>query len=86
MEELLDNVEEFLASGEENLKKKRYNAAITDFFKAIAILADYLIYKEIKLMPKNHDERFSLLKKYYSEIYDKISPLFETYTKSYNLG
>lgn len=85
MEELLKNVEEFLESGEDNLKKKRFNAAVSDFFKAIVILADYLIYKEIKIIPKNHNERFSLLKKYFKEIYEKISDLFDTYTKSYNL-
>ncbi len=85
MEELLKNAEEFMESGQENLTKKRYNAAVSDFFKAIVILADYLLYKEIKIMPKNHTERFSLLRKYFSEIYGKISGLFDAYTKSYNL-
>ena len=85
MEELLENVEEFLESGEENLLKKRYNVAVSDFFKAIVILADYLIYREIKVMPKSHNERFSLLNKYFKEIYERVSELFKTYTKSYNL-
>ena len=85
MEELLENVKEFLDSGEENLKKKRYNASVSDFFKAIVILSDYLIYREIKRLPKNHNERFSLLKTYFQEVYNKVSELFEIYTRSYNL-
>ena len=85
MEELLKNVDEFLESGEENLKKERFNAAVSDYFKAIVILCDYLIYQEIRLVPKNHNERFSLLKKYFKEIYSRVSGFFELYTKSYNL-
>ncbi len=85
MEELLKNVDEFLESGEDNLKKKRFNAAVSDFFKAIVILCDYLIYREIKAVPKNHAERFSILETHFKEIYGEVSLLFKTYTKSYNL-
>jgi hypothetical protein len=85
MKELLDNVKEFLESGEENLKKERFNAAVSDFFKAIVILCDYIIYRDIKIMPKNHNERFSLLETYFKDIYKNVSEFFKTYTKSYNL-
>ncbi|MAG78359.1 hypothetical protein CL616_03270 [archaeon] len=85
MEELLKNVVEFLESGEDNLKKRRFNASVSDFFKAIVILCDYLIYKEIKTMPKNHKDRFSLLKTYFRDIYNQVSKLFDIYIKSYNL-
>jgi len=85
MEELLRNADEFLDSGEDNLKKGRFNASVSDFFKAIVILCDYLIYKEIKVIPKNHGERFSLLMKYFKDVYSKVSGLFKVYTKSYNL-
>jgi len=85
MDELLTNAGEFLESGEDNLKKGRFNASVSDFFKAIVILCDYLIYREIKIIPKNHNQRFSLLKNYFVEIYVKVSRLFKTYTKSYNL-
>jgi len=83
-EELLKNVDEFLESGEENLKKQRFNASVSDFFKAIVILCDYLIYKEMRIMPKNHNERFSLLRTYFKDIYRRVSELFGEYTKSYN--
>ena len=85
MEELLKNAAEFIESGEENIRKSRFNAAVSDFFKAVVILCDYLIYREIKAVPKNHNERFSLLKLYFGEIYSSVSALFKTYTQSYNL-
>lgn len=85
MEELLKTAGEFFDSGEENIRKKRYNPAVADFFKAVVILCDYLIYKEIKIIPKNHNDRFLLLERYFQDIHKKVSGLFKTYTQSYNL-
>ncbi len=85
MKEILENALEFLESAEDNIKMKRWNAAVSDFFKAISAFCDYLIYKEIKLLPKNHNERFNLLRKYFNNIYQKIIELFKKYRESYNL-
>ena len=85
MEQLLKNALEFFESGNDNLVKKRYNVATADFFKSIVIFCDYLIYKEIRIIPKNHKHRFDLLEKYFQEIYQKVSELFKTYIETYNL-
>ncbi len=85
MKEILENALEFLESGEDNLKKNRWNAAVSDFFKAISNFGDYLIYKKIRIFPKNHNERFQLLEKYFKEIYNKTIDLFKKYRESYNL-
>jgi len=85
MDEIIQNANEFLASAEDNLKKERWNAAVSDFFKVISNFSDYLLYKEIKILPKNHNERFDLLKKYFAKIYEEVLNLFETYRNSYNL-
>ena len=84
-EDLLKNVQEFLESAEIDLDGKRYNPAISSYFKAIVILCDYVIYKERGLLPKNHRERFLFLEIHYLEAYNLISPLFKEYTDSYNL-
>lgn len=84
-EELLKNIDEFLDSGNDNLEKKRYNAAVSDFFRAIVVSCDFLIYKDVKIISKNHNDRFSLLKKYFPNIYEEVSEFFKLYTKSYNL-
>jgi hypothetical protein len=85
MKELLQNAEEFLESAEDNLVKSRFNASVSDFFKAITNLCDYHIYNNQKIVIKNHNERFDLLKKYYPEIYEKVFSLFKKYRDSYNL-
>lgn len=85
MKELLENAQEFLDSGRENLSKNRLNVSASDYFKAIVIFCDYLVYGEIKRLPKNHNDRFNLLEIYFKEIYKKVSHLFEIYIKSYNL-
>ena len=85
MKEIIDNAKEFLESGEDNLKKQRWNASVSDFFKAISNFCDVLIYKDIKILPKNHNERFQLLKKYFPSTYHKILHFFKTYRESYNL-
>ncbi len=85
MEELLDNANEFLESAEDNILKNRFNAAVSDFFKAITNLCDYWIYRDTKIAVKNHNERFDLLKKYYPEIYERVFVLFKKYRDSYNL-
>lgn len=69
MKYLLKNIDEFLDSGKDNFKKKRYNVAVSDFFKAIVISCDFILYRESKIIPKNHNDRFYLLKKYFTNIY-----------------
>lgn len=74
-----------MQSAEADFEKKRFNPAISSYFKAIAILCDYVIYKERAVLPKNHRERFIFLELHYKEAYELISPLFKEYTDSYNV-
>lgn len=85
VKDLLTNFQEFLDSAEKDLQEKRYNPAIYSYFKAIAILCDYAVYKERGLLPKNHRERFLFLELHFKEAHDLISPLFKEYTDSYNV-
>ena len=83
--DLKANIEEFLESAEEDFTKKRYNCAIASYFKAISTLCDLKIYELKRILPKNHSERFLLLKISFPEVYKLLSSLFNTYTKTYNL-
>lgn len=85
MEQLLENAREFLESGKENLEKNRLNVSASDDFKSIVIFCDYLIYREIKRLPKNHKDRFSLIEIYFKEIHERVSYFFEVYVRPYNL-
>ena len=37
----------------------------------------------MKIRPKNHSDRFYILRKYFNDIYVDVSELFDTYTKPY---
>jgi uncharacterized protein (UPF0332 family) len=85
MKQLLINAMEFLDSAEDSFKKRRFNASASDFFKTIVVFCDYLVYKEIKRLPKNHADRFNLLEIYFKDIHKNVKLLFKIYTGSYNL-
>ena len=84
-DDLLLNFKDFKAAGDDEIRKGRFNPAISSYFKALAILCDFKIYTDTRMLPKNHAERFHLLKIHYPEAYRLISPLFEKYRDSYNL-
>ena len=77
--DLSDNFKDFLNSADDDLEKKRYNPAVSSYFKAIAILCDLKIYQERKLLPKNHQERFLFLKIHFPDAHKIIDDLFEMY-------
>lgn len=82
---LLQNFKDFVESADRDFDNKKYNPAVSSYFKAIVILCDWKIYKERRLLPKNHSERFNFLKIYFKQAYKLISPLFKKYTDSYNI-
>ena len=83
--DLLRNAREFEDSANEDLARKRFNVAISNFFKAIVIYCDCYIYGKKRYIPKNHSERFVMLKIMNKGVYSKISDLFSLYRDSYNL-
>ncbi len=85
MEELLENADDFIETAEDALKKSKWNVAVANYFRAISNICDYLIYKKIRIFPKNHNERFDLLKKHFNDISLQIISLFKLYRESYNL-
>lgn len=82
---LSENAREFEKSGNDELEKNRYNSAVNSYYKAIAVLCDLKIYEKIRVLPKNHAERFLFLKMHFQDAYKLINPLFDKYTDSYNL-
>lgn len=82
---LLQNFRDFVESADRDLANNKYNPAVSNYFKAIVILCDWKIYREIRLLPKNHTERFQFLEIHLKEAYSIISSLFKKYTDSYNI-
>lgn len=60
-----------------------FDVASTNYFKSLAAIGDFVLSK-INLFPKNHDERFQMLRENYSQLYKMTSSLFLTYRKAYS--
>lgn len=64
----------------ENIGK--FDVAATNYFKSLAALNDFVLSKK-KLFPKDHNERFFLLKENEPLLYRIASSLFLTYRRAY---
>lgn len=82
---LIENIKEFVKEGKEAKLNKAYNSAVTLFFKALAVSTDLYILREEGFIPKNHTERFEILRSKYKEIYRILNKDFPVYQQSYRL-
>ena len=62
----------------------KYKAATILFSKAVFALADYIILKKYRILPKNHAERFRILERREPELYLLLDKLWSEYTRTYN--
>jgi len=85
---LKNNFNEYFELAEQALKLKKYNSAVTLFFKAIVTGIDLFILKKEGFVPSSHNNRFRIIQEKYSEIYnilDKDFPFYQdSYTKKIN--
>lgn len=80
---LRENIKEYLELGEKALKDKKYNSAVTLFFKAISAGVDLYILKKEGLVPSSHTHRFRIVEERYSELYEILDKDFPFYQDSY---
>lgn len=83
---LLVNIKEFLREAKSAAKNKSFNSSVTLYFKALAVIADYHILNKEGIIPKNHTERFNILRSRYKEIYDILNKDFPIYQQSYRIN
>lgn len=82
---LAKNIKEFYGEGNNALQRGAYNSATSLFFKALAVLADWLILHKEGFIPKSHTERFRILELRYPEIYKVLDKDFPAYQESYTI-
>ena len=80
---LKENLNEYFESAEQAFENKKYNSAVTLFFKAIISATDLLILKKESFAPSSHNDRFRLVQEKYPEIYDILDKDFPFYQDSY---
>ena len=82
---LTANFREYVQTGNESIRSKKYNSAANEFFKAFITLCDVAIYRKLKLLPDSHEDRFRILRTNFPDIYRTDVSLFEVYRKTYKL-
>jgi S-methylmethionine-dependent homocysteine/selenocysteine methylase len=78
------NFNEFIQLAQIAFETKRYNAAVTLYYKALVELCDLELLKKTNKIGANHQDRFLLLKINNSHLYEIASKLFRYYRDSYS--
>ena len=80
---LIENVNEYFDLGQEAFDKRKYNSALTLFFKAICAGVDLFLFRKEGFVPSSHTHRFRIVQEKYPEIYDILDKDFPFYQDSY---
>jgi len=78
------NLNEYLEIAEYAFSRKKFNTAVTLYYKALVELCDLELLRKLNKIGANHTERFDLLKEASPSLYDSASKLFRFYRDSYN--
>lgn len=76
---------EYFQSGEEELKKERYNSAVVLFFKSLVAFSDLFILLKTGKTPSSHGDRFRITEEKFPEVYNLLDKDFPFYQDSYNI-
>ena|SRR3989338_10762828 len=82
--ELLNNIRTFFRSAELVYKNKDYTSATMLYFKTLFVTLDLLIFKKLRITPKDHTERFRILEKDFNEEYQMLDRYFQVYQSTYS--
>ncbi len=82
-EELKEKARNYFILGIIAERMGMHSEAATNFFKALFAADDAAIFRKIKDKPKDHSERFDMLKKNLPEMYLITDRLFSTYRRTY---
>lgn len=83
--DLLKNIKTILKSADIVYETKDFTSATILYFKAIFVILDYLILKKSGKSPKDHTERFILLKELFPDLYIFLDKYFNIYRNTYSL-
>ena len=84
MQELSKTIIEEYEGGVEELEKGRYKNSTILLSKALFAICDLIINIKLGRLPKNHGERFKILKDEFSEVYPIVDEIFTHYIDAYS--
>lgn len=80
---LINTAKEYFFSGEDELRKGRYNSAVVLYFKSLIALVDLFILKKTGNTPSSHNERFRTAQENFPDVYSLLDRDFPFYQNSY---
>ena len=83
-ESLIKNIKNFINSANKIYNDQDYTSAVILYFKALFSVLDLIILKDKGFAPKDHNERFRVLQKYFPKFYLIIDKNFHVYQGSYS--
>jgi len=81
---IIKNLNEYLEMAEYAYSKRKYNSAVTLYYKALVELCDLELLNKLNKIGANHTERFQLLEEHSPKLYPIASKMFRYYRDSYS--
>ena len=82
MGEFIKKARDYFISGEIAERIGNFDVASSNYFKSLAAINDFVLSK-VNLFPRDHAERFIMLKENFPDFYRITSSLFLTYRRAY---
>lgn len=83
MDELKENIQRLWRSAELLFKDEDYTSATILYFKCLFEIMDLIIYQKLRLIPKDHTQRFEILKEDFSKYYLILDKIYSIYRDTY---
>lgn len=84
-EDLLKNIRSFKNSAETVYNTGDYTSSTILYFKCLFVLLDLIILQKKGKTPKDHTERFDILRESFPELYTFLDEYYTVYRQTYSL-
>ena len=84
MKELQENIQRLWRSAELIYKDGDYTSSTILYFKCIFGIMDLIIYQKLRVIPKDHTERFEILKEDFPKYYLILDKIYSIYRDTYS--
>lgn len=74
----------FKRSADSLYLSRDYTSAVILYFKTLFAIEDFLLLEKVGISPKDHTERFKLLKTNFQDLFKELDIEFSTYRDTYS--
>ena len=85
-EDLIKNIRSFKNSAEIVYNSSDYTSSTILYFKCLFVVLDFIILQKKGKTPKDHTERFNILKEDFPELYLFLDKYYPIYRQTYSLA